>query len=111
MVSQICEDAGFIMGLLVMAVKIIRFAVPILLILLITFDLFKVVAGQADDKTKKTAFDNIVKRVIYAVIIFLVPSLVNFVLLRIEPISVDSKGNITGTSTSYLGCWNYYYNK
>ena len=111
MESQICQDTGFIMGILVKAIQIIRFAIPILLIVLIIFDLFKIVAGSADDKAKKTAFDTIVKRVLYAVIIFLVPSIINFILVRIEPLSVDSNGNITGNSTSYLGCWNYYYNK
>ena len=111
MESKICQDAGFILGIVVQIVKIIRWVIPILLIVLIVFDIFKMVAGQADDKAKKTMSDTIIKRVLYAIIIFLIPSIVNFVLLKIEPLSVDKDGNITGTSTSYLGCWNYYYNK
>lgn len=107
--SNICKDAAFIMKPIVSIVKILRWVVPILLIVLITFDLFKVVAGNPDDKVKKDAFSKIVKRLIYAVIIFLVPSLVNIVLTKIAPISRDTTGK-SGTSTSYLECWNYYYN-
>lgn len=110
--SDMCKDAGFILGLIVQIVKIIRWAVPILLILLITFDLFKVVSGgNVDEKAKKDAFDKIIKRALYAVIIFLIPSILNIILLEIEPLTKDSNGTVTTTSTSYLGCWNYYYNK
>jgi uncharacterized membrane protein len=110
--SEMCQDAGFILGIIVQVVKILRWAVPIILILVIVFDLSKVVVNaNPDEKARKEAFDRVIKRVIYAVIIFLVPTIVNIVLLKIEPLSKDSKGNITTTSTSYVGCWNYYYNK
>ena len=108
---EICADAGFILGIIAQIVKIIRWAIPILLILLVTFDLVKVVATNPDEKTKKEALGKVVKRVLYAVIILLVPSILNIVLLQIEPITRDSNGNVTKTSTSYLGCWNMYYNK
>jgi len=109
--SKICQDAGFVLGIITKLVKIIQWAIPILLIVLIIFDLTKAMTGNVDDKAKKDAISKTVQRFIYAVIIFLLPTIVNFILLRIEPISRDSKGNITSTSTSYLGCWNYYYNK
>ena len=110
--SEICNDAGFILGIVVQVVKILRWAIPVILILLIIFDLFKVVANtNPDDKAKKDAFDKIIKRVLFAVIIFLIPTIVNIILLKIEPISKDADGRVTTTSTSYVGCWNYYYNK
>ena len=108
--DQICQDAYFIMGPAVIIVKIVRFAVPILLILLVIFDFTKALVGQVDDKAKKDAFGKAFKRLIYAMIVFLVPSVINFVLLKIEPISRDPS-NTSKTSTSYLGCWNHYYNK
>ncbi len=99
--SEICQDAGFILGIIVTAVKILRWAIPVLLIVLITFDLVKVVSASIpDEKSKKEALEKIVKRVIFAVIIFLIPSIVNIILLKIEPISKDSNGNVTTTSTS-----------
>lgn len=109
--SELCQDAGFILGIAAQAVKIIRWVIPVLLIVLISFDLFKVVTTNPDDKAKSDALTKIVKRVIYAVIIFLIPSILNIILLKIEPISKDSDGNVTTTSTSYVGCWNVYYNK
>ncbi len=109
--SEMCKDAGFIIGTVANVIKIVRWVIPILLILYITFDLFKVVTTTPDDKAKREAFNKIIKRIIYAVIVFLVPTVINIVLLKIEPITRDGNGNITNTSTSYLGCWNYYYNK
>ena len=109
--SQMCEDAGFILGPITLIVKILHWAIPIILIVLIVFDFFKVVVGHADEKEKKEALNKALKRIIYATIVFLVPTIVNIVFQKIEPVSVDKKGNITSTSTSYLGCWNYYYTK
>lgn len=109
--NQICKDAEFILGPAVQIVKIVRWVIPILLIVLIVFDLSKTLVGQMDDKSKKDVFSKIVKRIVYAVIVFLIPTVVNFILLKIEPISRDSKDNLSSTSTSYLGCWNYYYNR
>ena len=108
--SDICTDSGFILGVIVKIVKIIRIAIPIILIIFITFDLFKAITGNVDDKEKKEAFSKIIKRIIYALIIFLVPTIVNFIFLQIAPVSKDASGH-SGTSTSYLQCWNYYYNK
>ena len=53
-------------------VKVLQYAVPILLIALITYDLFKVVVGNVDEKSKKDATGKAVKRLIYAIIIFLI---------------------------------------
>ena len=111
LVSVMCQDAGFIIGTIIKVVRIVQWAIPMLLIVLITFDLFKAMTGQLDDKAKKDALNKSVKRILYAVIVFLVPTLVNIVLLKIAPISVDETGNLENTSTSYLECWNYYYNK
>ena len=60
--SEICQDAGFILGIIVTAVKILRWAIPVLLIALITFDLVKVVSASIpDEKSKKEALEKIVK--------------------------------------------------
>ena len=109
--GQICTDAGFILGLIAKIVKILHWVLPALLIVLITVDLVKVVATNPDEKTKKDALTKVVKRLIFAIIIFLVPVIVNYVLLSIAPLTKDPRGNVTTTSDSYLGCWNYYYNK
>ena len=108
--SEICQDASIILKTVVAVVKIVRWVVPILLIVLITFDLVKAMTGNIDDKEKKEAFSKMVKRIIYALIVFLVPTLINFIFLQIAPVAKDTSGH-SGTSTSYLQCWNYYYNQ
>lgn len=55
---------------------IIRIAVPILLIALISYDVFMSVLSGSDDKVKKNR-DRIIKRVIIAIAIFFVPTLLN----------------------------------
>lgn len=57
---------------------IIRIAVPILLIVLISYDVFMSVLSGSDDKVKKNR-DRIIKRVIIAIVIFFVPTLINLV--------------------------------
>ncbi len=111
MTDQLCDDAKFILGPIAQIVIILRWAIPVLLILLVIWDLIKVVAGQVDEKAKKDAFSKIVKRVIYALIVFMVPAIVNFILLQIEPITEDPTGAVNTNSTSYLRCWNKYYNE
>lgn len=57
---------------------IIRIAVPILLIVLVSYDVFMSVLSGSDDKVKKNR-DRIIKRVIIAIAIFFVPTLLNLV--------------------------------
>lgn len=111
MLVNICEDASFILRIVVKLVKVVQLLIPILLIVLVSLDIFKTIAGQVDDKAKKEMSDKIVKRIIYAVIIFLIPVIVNFVFKKIDPLTEDSNGAITTDSTSWISCWNMYYNE
>ena len=52
--DKICQDSPFLIRILVTVIKIVRWVIPIILILLISFDLYKVMASNPDDKTKKT---------------------------------------------------------
>ncbi len=96
---------GFIMRILVAIVKYVKILVPILLIVMIVFDLVKVVVGNVDDKAKKEASGRAVKRLMYAVIVFLIPTIVKYVFITLEP-QIDNDNN--GTPTSWISCWNYY---
>lgn len=110
MLVNICDDASFILRIVVKLVKVVQLLIPILLIVLVSFDLFKMVAGQVDDKAKKEMSDKLVKRIIYAVIVFLVPVIINFVFRQIDPMTDTSNPAITTDSTSWISCWNKYYN-
>lgn len=81
LIEATCENVDLknIIGVFKFALRIIQFIVPILLILWGTIDLVKsVVAGKEDDikKNQKT----LIKRVISAVIVFLLPIGVNIIL-------------------------------
>lgn len=104
MLSVNCNSIGFLLGILAKILFYVRIIVPILLIVMVVFDLVKVVVGQADDKAKKEATSKIVKRIVYAAIIFLVPTLINFIFLTIE-----KYGTRDGTATDWIGCWTQYY--
>lgn len=93
-----CSDSGF-----QMIMKIIKWAynglciiVPIVIIVLIIVDVTKVaISGKLDDKVKKESTNTAITRIVCAVIIFLVPTVVNLIF-RILPISDDEV---------YVNCW------
>lgn len=62
---------------------IIMIVIPIILILMGTIDFLKAVMAQKDDDMKKTQ-SLFIKRVIYAVIIFFVPSIVGFIMSLLD---------------------------
>ena len=105
MAVDICERAGFILRILAQLLFYVRLIIPILLIVMVIFDVVKVVVGQADEKAKKEATDKIVKRLIYAIIIFLVPTLINFGFKLIEK-SIVKDGS---SATNWVSCWTQYY--
>lgn len=76
-----CGDAAVsnIMYLLGVVVAVIRIAVPIILIVIGMVDLVKALTSQ-DDKQIKSATSLIVKRVVIAIAIFLVPTVVRLVM-------------------------------
>ena len=99
-----CEDISIIVRILAKSVKVLQFAIPIILIVMIIFDIFKVVVGQTDDKAKKDASNKIIQRAVYSIIIFLVPIVVNYLLSAIAP-----KSN--GLDSSWYDCWVKYFNE
>lgn len=104
MLIDICNDASFVLRIVVKIVKVVQLLIPILLIVLVSFDLFKTVTGQVDDKAKKEMSEKIVKRVIYAVIVFLVPIIVQIIFEKIDPLTNGDTG-----ATNWISCWNQYY--
>ena len=109
MLEVVCKDMEFILLILTKLVKYMHYIIPILLIVLIVFDLLKVLTGNADDKAKSEAFSKAVKRMIYAVLVFLVPTILMIVFRKVE--QVTSPRDKYGSPTSWIGCWNSYYDK
>ena len=94
-----------ILGLLSIVKLVIRgicWVVPIVIIVLIILDIAKIVtSGNIDDKLKKEILDKITTRIIYAVIIFLVPMIIGL-LFRILGNSTVIGNSTKGTSA--VGC-------
>ena len=101
--ASVCNgDFVAILRIIRWVVNIICFAVPIILIVLSILDIAKIVtAGNIDDKLKKEVSDKIVTRVIFSVIIFLVPTIVGL-LFRL--ITVDTK-DATFEGATWKDCW------
>ena len=87
-------------------INIICFGIPIVLIVLSIFDIAKiVVAGNIDDKLKKEVTSKIGTRFIYAVIIFLVPTIVSVIFRFIPAGGQGSSGNYTINNLTWKDCW------
>ena len=83
-----------IVALAKMVIKVLQIAVPIGLIVMGTIDMAKaVIAG--DEKKMKEAQKPFIKRIIAAIIVFLIPIIVNMVLSSV------TTGNSEG-----IDCWN-----
>jgi len=111
MIADVCNEASFILRIVVKLVKYMHIIIPIILIVMISFDLFKVFVGQADEKAKKEASNKAAKRLIYAMIVFFVPTIINFVFKKIDSATSNQTNAISTTSTSWIHCWNVEYNK
>ena len=97
------EDIGTIMKIVRFVVTAICWAIPIILIVLCVLDIAKIVtAGNIDDKLKKEVTGRITTRIIFAILIFLVPTIVKFIL-RVVPLNTDT----TIDNATWEDCWNY----
>ncbi len=91
-----------IIGIIKWVINIICFAIPIILIILCILDIAKIVtAGNIDDKLKKEVTGKITTRIIFAVIIFLVPTIVR---LLFDFIPVKDK-DATFEGATWQNCW------
>ncbi len=92
-----------IIGIIKAVIKLICWAIPIILIVLCILDVAKIVtAGNIDDKLKKEVTGRITTRLIFAVIIFLVPTIVRMIFDFI-PVG-KSEGSLKIDAT-WKNCW------
>ena len=101
---QMCYNAKPILVIVKEIIKIIQWTVPLLLIFLGTLDMFKAIIKASDEKIVQEAKNNFIRRLVYGVVIFLVPFLVRLVLGLAER-NIVTNGEDFST-TSWLSCWN-----
>ena len=104
-----CADAGFLVRIVVNLFKYFRIIIPIILVVFIIYDLSKAIVSNVDEKVKKDAFSKIVKRAIFAIIIFFIPTIITIIFKQINNISKDE--HTSTTSTSWMDCWFAEYDK
>lgn len=88
-----CQGLGEVIAIIRNIVTIIQWIVPVILILMGTIDLVKAVTQGKEDDIKKGQ-KTLITRAIAAVIVFLIPIIVNVIMNFI------GKGN-----DSYANCW------
>lgn len=94
------QDLLTILGVVRAALNILTFVIPIILIVLGIVDLSKAVVSSDEKKTKE-AQKMFFSRVIYAVVIFLIPTIISL-LFRLLPVGVF--GNDMDGYT-WVDCW------
>lgn len=91
--SKACENPD-ILRLIYLSKKIssiIFIIIPIALIILIIMDLFKNVTNGDNDKTVKDNNKIVIKRLIYAVLLFFVPTIVSLIMNLLSLVGLTSE--------------------
>lgn len=101
--SDFCTGLSQVIILLGNIIRLIRWIIPMGLILFGLLDLGKAVIAGKEDEMKK-AQGTLIKRVIYAVAVFLVVTLVQLVMGIVDGAETDDTGELT--NDSWLTCWN-----
>ena len=96
------EELKTILGVIRLAFNAVKLIIPIVLIILGTVDLSKAVIAQ-DEKQMKEAQKRFLNRVIYAIVIFLIPTIV-MLLFGMLPSSLF--GGDSGKGYNWKDCWN-----
>ena len=109
MILVSCDSFDFILRIAAFLFNILQWAVPIILICLITFDVLKGMMG-GDEKKSKEALGRAGKRFLYAVIIFFIPILVKIVFKAIDDAHIAGYGGNDNSATSWISCFNQYFN-
>ena len=101
MILDVCtKEVSAILSVVHTVVDIVKLAIPVILVVLATFDLAKVVTNsKGDDSETKKAVKTLITRIIYGIIIFFVPIIIVWVFttIRIGGISeiMDCYNNAT----------------
>jgi len=91
MLVECTSDLQTILGLVNTILNLIKWVIPVILIVMGTLDIAKIViSGNQDEKEVKAATKKLTTRVIYAVIIFLIPTIVNVLLGFVKLPGVDT---------------------
>lgn len=115
-ILDFCEGAiGTVTGAVDTVLTIIRWAIPIVLIILGSIDMFKAMASN-DDKKAGEAKSRFIRRLIYALVAFLIPFIVSLAFDVVGSIVKNDKANeeisnVNNNQGDFFACWDEMKNR
>ncbi len=100
---QMCYSAKKILIIVKTFINLLQWSVPLVLVFMGTWDMFKAVTKASDQKVVQDATKSFIRRLIAGVIVFLVPFLVRLVLNFVDQNMLSGEN---GDSSSWVSCWN-----
>lgn len=102
-----CNNFAFIFRIVGYLFGILEFVVPIIIIVVVTIDIIKAMISK-DEKDVKEATSKAVKRIIYAIIIFLVPVIIKYAFKTIANFTKNDKSGLDNP-TSWVACFDEFF--
>lgn len=102
--AEMCKNLQPFLNIIKILLEILRWTVPILLIVFGSIDMFNAVTKADDEKILQDARQKLIKRIIYGIVVFLVPLIVNLVMDLVEEAGIKDENSIT--ATTWVSCWN-----
>lgn len=97
-------DPGLLPVIISTVINIIKIAIPVLLVVLGMLDLSKAVMS-GDEKVVKENQGKLIKRFIYAIVIFVLVSLVTLVFSIIGKRASENDSTVTNNFTACISCF------
>ena len=107
MILLSCSNLDFILRIVAYIFKFFQFVVPFIIIIMVAIDFLKTFF-RPDDKSSHELMARCGKRLLYALIIFLIPVVVRIIFRAIEEISPKGYGT-DNSATSWIECFNQYF--
>ena len=100
--NNVCGSIMPVLRIVVLLIKIIQWAIPMLLIVFATFDFIKATMAN-EEKDMDKVKTSVTKRLIYAVVVFLVPTVANLIF---ELVSQNVSGGDYFGPMEAIKCYN-----
>ena len=101
---QMCCDMAPFLRIIHLLITLVQFTVPVILIVLGSIDMFKAMTKN-DEKSGSDLSKTFGKRLLYGVIIFFVPIIIEYILSFVSDMVKDNNGDVPDGLTSWIDCW------
>ena len=101
---DVCGDLGSVIKILKAIYVLLQWAIPIVLILFGAIDLGKAVIASKEDEMKK-AQSTLIKRIVYAVVIFFLFAIVSLVIGLVADSNAKENRSTLIKGSDWATCW------